>query len=420
MPEGQSNHTNHKLVASGSHKVYRQRSGKTILREYQWNTSQSTATFDNAQLIRCELRRSARTDEMVNLHMDYTIQNAGAAPIRFFNLLSCVEKIRVLINSTEVLHYNNNDIVRTAVKNAWLEHYRDEKERDNSFYSECGQPSFLDAGNEINAVTIPAGGSVEFHTQVDKLISFFHNLPMSAIGLVELEITLSSVPTQCCDGNLSDLSVAGLRVWSNHKHYASLPPPMHASHTLHFKDYEIHRLTASENPFTAATGVQYDLSVNTLFPYRKHISRLSVYAIDSAGTDPFIRNIGNWVREIDILKSGVSYQENMLNSKQKIFRQVSKFLRSEGTYAPTNPGQVGHSSAFLLDFVSMSAVVEAKNDQLSHIKAVVPSEVDNRDQLTLRLINDAVLPVGSQIVYCMEFDAFWRLAPNGAVVKVDA
>jgi hypothetical protein len=414
MPEG----SQFKLVAQGSHKVYRQKTGKTLMREYQWNLSQGNASF-NSTLLRAELRRAPRSDWMTRSFLDYTITNNSGAPIRFWSLLSCVEKLRVLINSVEVLHYNSNELNRFALKDAWLKSYRDSRERDNDAYVESGQASFLDGSNEIDAVSIGAGLSVNFHTDMAKLIPFFHNLPMSAVGLVEVEITLSSISTQVCDGSAADLSISNMRFWSDHKHWSALPPQPFASHTLHFSDHEVYRLQASQTPFVAGLG-QYDIQCNTLFPSRRHISALSIYAVDSAGTDPFIRDVPNWVNHVDILRNGVSFRENVLDTKQKFYAHVLRHLRSKGLYAPTRPTDTGHSSAFPLQYVHMSPVVEHTDDTFRDVKSTVASEVDNRDNLVLRIFNDTTLTATTEIVVVLTYDAFWRLSPNGGVVKVEA
>jgi hypothetical protein len=360
---------------------------------------------------------------MIHLFWDMRVVNSGGSDIKFFSLLSALEKCRVLINGVEVQHFNSNQICRYATKRGWLESHRDEVERDNAFYSECGQGQFLTSpGNLIDAVTIPAGGSVQFHTDVAHLIPYLHNLPMTAIGLLEIEFTLSQVATEVCDGTLSDLSLQDIRVWSNHKHFAMLPPAPFASHTIHYQDVEVYRLPASSTPFTAGTGQSYDFQANLLFPLRNHISRLAVYAIDPVGdpTGAFVSDVTDWVEKFDVLRNGVSFTENMLDTKQKVFSHVRRHLKSEGTYPPTNPGKTAHGAAFVLQYVWMSPVVEHKNDQLSDVKSSVPSEVSNRDNLVLRITNSATLSSTAELVYVLEYDAYWRISPNGGVVKVEA
>jgi hypothetical protein len=371
-------------------------------------------------MVRCELRRAPRSDQIVHAFIDFKVQNSGGADIRFFSLLSSLEKVRVLVNSVEVQHFNSNQICRYATKRGWLEMHRDEKERDNSWYSESGEASFLNLTNNIQAVTVPAGGSKDFHCDLTHLIPWLRGYICSATGLLEIELTLSQVATEVCDGTLSDLTMTDIRVWTDHKHYAqSIPSQLHASQTLHYSDVEIYRIPATSTPFTAGVGQPYDHAVNLLHPLRQHISRLSCWAYDPAGTDPFINNEISFIGSFDVLRNGVSFRENMLDKKTKLFSHVSRYLRAEGTYSPTNPAQTNHAAAFNLEWVSMTPVVEHKGDILSEQKTVIPSETSNRDNLVFRVTNDRVLPATAQIVFVLECDVFYRISPSGGVVRVE-
>lgn len=413
-----------KLIAVGTHNV--RAPCPSSLEEYQWDINNlNQVTFTSGQLLKFTYRHAPKNESLESVFLDYKLQNNGAVDVDVLPLWAgSVREMRVYINNKKVIDWNREEQCRSNWNHKLLTDYDTDRMRDNYYHVSTGEAAAFDA------VTVPAGQFAQFHLNFkDIWEGFSSSLPLTKVGLIEVEMNLSSRGDFVCNPQaaVADLVLNDVTVYSRHKQYGAgrIPPTVQSSFTFTHYDYDVFTLSPSQHPFGAVGAQEYDLNISTEFPKRAMISRLIVFSRDPADPNAY-RNINSgWVSSMELLRGGITLlgTEYHYDTRRKIYKEASNWLQRHHSIAyPTNPGDGAiHGQTFFTNFIDCTTVQHNQNESArADIKNKELSSLDNFANLVLRIRSDGavVLSPTAQVVCLLEYPRFDRLLGNGQVVKI--
>jgi hypothetical protein len=417
-----------KLVSVGTHHIRKEATGTTALEEFQWDTTlNNNITFVSGQLVKLTYRHSPMNATLESVFLDYRLTNNGAVDVSVLPLWAGgVREMRIYVNNKRVVDWNREEQCRTAWNTTLLTSHDTDKDRDNRYYVQTGQASVLDGTGNFTPVVIPAGESHQFHLNFkDFWEGFSAGLPLNKVGLIEVEINLSSRGDFVCNPPtaVGDLQIDNLLVYSKHKRYMTTQPPQSmGAFTILHKDVDIHQFSPSQHPF-GSPEQEFDINISVDFPRRKYITRLILFSRDPSSVEAYRQVDSSWVRSLELLRNGITLlgTEYHLDTERKIYKEVCQYLqRHHSTACPTHPADLGHGESFYLTFVDCSTVQHTQNDSASReTKDVEVNGLDNFSNLVLRIkSNTNVVSATSNLVILLEYNRFDKVMANGSVVKV--
>jgi hypothetical protein len=365
---------------------------------------------------------------MESVFFDYQLTNASLVDVSVLPLWAgALRELRVYINNRKVVDWNREEQSIASWQTQLLTSFDTDKHRDNNCFIQSGVASCLTVANLFTPVTLAAGATEQFHLNFADILDIFNcSLPLHKVGQVEIEMNLSNRGDFVCNpaGEVGNLEINDLQVYSRHKQYLSPPPSAMGSFALLHYDYDIFQLSSTQHPFGASIGNEFDINLHTEFPRRKYISRIIVYARNPANVEAYRQIDSSWVSSMELLRGGLTMlgTEYHYDTGRKIYKEVTNWCKRHHSIAfPTHPGDINHGNSFYTNFIDCSTVQHNQNTQASeNTKNVELNGVDNHTNLVLRLRND-VRTIGSaeaNLVILLEFPRIDKLQGNGAVVKV--
>jgi len=417
---------NSKLVSVGSHTL--SSCPPTSLQEYQWDVNNLLATYTSGQLLKFTYRHAPKGETMESVFLDYRVVNDNAAPVAVLPLWSSIRELRVYINNKKTVDWNREEQCRTSWQTKLLTSHDTDNGRQNQWFWQTGLNTVLDGTGNFNPVVVAGGGGThQFHLNFEDFSDVFScSLPLTKVGLIEVEMNLSSRADFVCSpqADIGGLRIEDITVYSRHKVHLQMPPSAMSAFTMFHRDYDVFQLAPTQHPFdTAAAGTEFDVNISTEFPKRNLIQRIIVFARDPADADAFRQVDSSFVQRLELLRGGLTFlgTDNHYDSERKIFKEISNWAKRHHSMAwPTHPGEVGHGEAFYSSFIDCTTVQHNLNNQASaDVKNVEVNGVSNQHNLVLRITKNAnVTSATANLVILMEYMRFDRLLGNGAVVKV--
>jgi hypothetical protein len=415
-----------KTIAVGSHHIKQDAQPSSFV-ETQWDVNNLSTNFTSGQLIKLTYRHSPRSETMENVFLDYRLTNNGGAGVDVLPVWNCVREMRIYINNRKVLDWNREEQGRACWQDHLLTMYQDDKTRDNYTFTHTGESTTLDGAGLFQPVSLGAGATRQFHLNFNDVWQGFKSLPLTHIGLIEVELNLSNRGNFVCDPStaIGDLLIDNITVYSKQKRFhMGLVPRAMGSHTFLQHEYDTLVIAPGNHPF-ASPNQEFDVVISTDFPRRKFIQRLIVFGRDDDPSNPdAYRSVNsNFVDALELRRGGVEIlaTEEHYDTRRKIYKQVlDYFNRHYHVPLPTHPGDSGHGEAFYTSFVDCTSVIDQVNEGAGHrLHAKEVSGLDNLSNLVLRIRNDAqVLSATSNLVILLEYYRFDRVLGNGNVLRV--
>ena len=416
------------IVAVGTHYMHKQ-PHFTGLEEIQWDVNNiNQISFTSGQLLKFTYRHAPVNATLESVFMDYRVVNNGAVDADVLPIWAGgVREMRVYVNNKRVLDWTREEQCKTSWNTQFLTSHSTDRARDNAYHVATGELATLNGANDFNPVTVAAGGGThQFHLNFqDVWDGFSAAMPLNRVGLIEVEINLSSRGDHVCNPQaaVGDLRIEDLTVYSRHKMFGPAPPPSMLGHfTIHHKDYDLFTLAPAQHPF-ANPNREFDINISTEFPKRELITRIILFARDPSDAQAYRRVNSAWVDSMELLRGGLTMYgtEHHYDTPRKIFKEVSHWMnRHHSLASPTHPGDANHGGSFYTNFIDCTTVRGSMNHQAGQdVKHVEVNGIDNHSNLVLRIRNAAgVVSATSNLVCLVEYMRFDKLLGNGAVVKV--